>query len=167
MKQSETQFIVKFKDGTTSTQIESLNQKYSSREIKSLQKGAFTMDVPSGRSVDEMISLYSQDSNVEYVEPDYVMTALSTTTDPHYSSQVALETMNVVSSWSIEPGEASVVVAVIDTGVLTTHADLAGQCTAGYDYVNSDSDPTDIMCFGFICPRLRPSLIRRSIVCQA
>jgi subtilase family serine protease len=46
-------------------------------------------------------------------------------------------------AWSIQRGDASVTVAVIDTGIDYTHPDLAGNYAGGYDFASMDSDPMD------------------------
>lgn len=48
-----------------------------------------------------------------------------------------------VESWPILGQGDGVVVAVIDSGVNASHPDLAGQTVAGWDFVDSDADPSD------------------------
>jgi serine protease len=58
-------------------------------------------------------------------------------------------------AWDVTRGRADVVVAVVDTGIVGTHPDLAGQLVAGYDFVRDpanedgngiDGDPEDPGC---------------------
>lgn len=51
-----------------------------------------------------------------------------------YSAGTA-EGLNLVNGWNITTGNASTVVAVIDTGVLLGHSDLAGRLVPGYDFI--------------------------------
>ena len=47
-------------------------------------------------------------------------------------------------AWNTTVGDASVIVAVIDTGINYDHQDLATNYVAlGYDWVNNDTDPMD------------------------
>ena len=77
---------------------------------------------------------------VEYAEPDYVMLPMLTPNDSLYNQQWHYyETygINLPQAWDITTGNASTVVAVIDTGH-RPHADLASRIVGGYDFI---SDP--------------------------
>ena len=83
-------------------------------------------------------------SDVEYAEPDYTAEAVGTANDPYLGSEWHLSKIQAPAAWDLSTGLSSVVVAVIDTGVLASHPDLAGKVLAGgYDFVANDTDPTD------------------------
>jgi serine protease len=67
-----------------------------------------------------------------------------TPNDPYFNPyQWHMMRIGMQSAWDLSTG-AGVVVAVIDTGIKQSLADLAQtQFTTGYDFVNNDSDPTD------------------------
>jgi serine protease len=58
--------------------------------------------------------------------------------DTYRSQQWALDTLGVEHTWATTTG-AGVCVAVLDTGILTTHPDLAGQVVGGVDETGSGS----------------------------
>ena len=97
---------------------------------------------------------------IEYFEPDLRMQPVLVPNDPLYASQWNYQSppsemggVNLPPAWDITTGSASVVAAVIDTGSLPSHPDLAGRYVGGYDFMSDpvfandgngrDSDPSD------------------------
>ncbi len=76
---------------------------------------------------------------VEYAEPDYEVQALVTPNDPSFASQWWLTTVRAPAAWDLTTGTSSVIVAVCDTGVQSTHPDLAANLILpGYNtYLNN------------------------------
>jgi len=62
---------------------------------------------------------------VEFAEPDYLISPEQTPNDPNFSNQWHHSKINTPLAWDITTGNEQVIVAVCDTGVLTTHQDLA------------------------------------------
>ena len=85
-------------------------------------------------------------------EPNHRRQALVAPNDPRYRDQWHYPLLRLPEAWDVTTGSASVIVAVIDTGI-TAHPDLAGQSVSGYDFIadvsngndgdGRDSDPTD------------------------
>lgn len=83
---------------------------------------------------------------VRYAERDYVVRGSLTPSDPLYSdpnSVYAPQLINAETAWNITTGAPTITVAILDTGVSLSHPEFAGRLLAGYDFVNSDSDPSD------------------------
>ncbi len=62
---------------------------------------------------------------VQYVEPDYKVTALATPTDPMFSQLWGMSKIGAPTAWDKYAG-GSVTVAVTDTGIDPSHPDLDG-----------------------------------------
>ena len=117
---------------------------------------------------------------VEFAEPDAIARVSGTPDDALFARQWALQnrgqTVNNVrgtagddiratAAWGLTTGSDSIVVAMVDTGILRTHEDLAANIwrnpgetasnrvdddhdgyvddTWGWDFYNNDNDPTD------------------------
>jgi subtilisin family serine protease len=85
----------------------------------------------------------------DFVERDqYAHTAAEIPNDPGFVSQWHLAKIQSSEAWSVTTGSASVVVAVIDTGVYGTHPDLASNLAPGWNFVKSNSDTSDLLGHG-------------------
>jgi hypothetical protein len=71
-----------------------------------------------------------------WAEPDPVVLPLAEPNDPLFRQQWHLARIGAPSAWDRTVGSASVVVALVDTGVDLTHPDLAPSLVSGY---NSES----------------------------
>lgn len=60
----------------------------------------------------------------------------ATPSDPYYSDQWDMSMLGMPSAWSTTTGSASVLVAVVDSGVMESHPDLSANIAyPGYDFV--------------------------------
>lgn len=141
---AEQSIIVKFKKLTTQAQKNSLHQKENSKVISQNKKLGFDVIKVQGQTVEQALKDYRNMANVEYAEPRQIAKAFWAPNDPLYTSdQYGPQKMQTPDAWDITRGSSSVVAAVVDTGVQADHPDLSGKVTAGYDFVDNDSDARD------------------------
>jgi putative cell wall-binding protein len=84
-----------------------------------------SVHVPPGRELAEAARLRSL-PGVVAVEPDRLRPGLRAPNDPSYPQQWAHEVGRTSGAWDVTVGDASVKVAIIDSGIDGTHPDLAG-----------------------------------------
>lgn len=105
-----------------------------------------TSDTLSERELQRLDNDLATLDNVVSVSRDVrVRTDIAPPNDPYYAlrqdSLYGEYGINVEPAWAVTRGEG-VTVAVIDTGVVTTHPDLAANLLPGYDFVANGCDPS-------------------------
>lgn len=104
---------------------------------------AAVVDVPGTRSARAAIaSRLDKQLAVRSTQPDTRMSIAWEPGDPRISEQWHIAALGTPAAWDLTRG-AGVLVAVVDTGVDSTHEDLQGRVVAGKDYVDQDGDPSD------------------------
>jgi serine protease len=119
------------------------------RALRATATGADVLQLSRTMSLDEARALAAElkarDPDVEYAEPDRIMTPLFVPNDPMYTQQwhyyEATGGLNLPAAWDKSTG-TGINVAVIDTGY-RPHADLSGQILPGYDFITSASIAAD------------------------
>ncbi len=94
----------------------------------------------------QVIRAMRKRSDVLYAEPNYIRKAMIVPNDEHYPIQWHYPLIGLPEAWDLVTSATSapVVVAVVDTGVLLNHPDLAGQLTSdGYDFVKDPASAND------------------------
>ncbi|HQR09412.1 MAG TPA: S8 family peptidase, partial [Gemmatales bacterium] len=97
----------------------------------SLIPGLFDIQLPQGLSVAQALDAYNADLQVVSSQPDYLIQADAVPNDPSFSQQWALNGNNPTASisaptaWNTTTGSGNTIVATIDSGIDTSHPDLA------------------------------------------
>ena len=76
------------------------------------------------RDVETLVELLRFHDAVEYVEPNYRVSALVTPSDPNFSNLWAMPVIHAPTAWDSVSGSRANVVGVVDTGIDYTHPDL-------------------------------------------
>jgi len=160
------EIIVKFKAGVSQDVIGQANQTHGCSVLSVNKRGKFhRLGISKNRTVEEMVTIYNKNPNVEYAEPNFIAFALFTPNDPFFDPEQwnlhdSSGGINMESAWDIPPqgGDPTVVVAVIDTGVAYEDYDVDGDgvfeysrapdlanttFVAGKDCITNDGHPND------------------------
>ncbi len=133
-------------------------------------EGVQVMHGPAGMSSQALADQLLRDADVAWAEPDRRVRRALVPNDPLFATGGAqgpaagqwylrapageiASSINAVTAWDTTTGSASVIVAVLDSGVRPDHPDLAGKLIGGYDFVSDikisndgggrDADPSD------------------------
>lgn len=116
------------------------------RSVRQTGSGSVVMALPKAlgpAALDDVIQRLMKIEAVAYAEPDArVLSDVVAPNDTRWGDQWSLAPAAVVPSavqaqaaWTLTSGSPTVVVAVLDTGLLP-HADLLGRALPGYDFVS-------------------------------
>jgi len=165
--------LVKYRsDVNSSTRARSLSSAgLVETQENELLNDVVLADTVDGLSVNETLTSLSNDPNVLYAEPNYIITPKAIVpNDPEFSKQLALNNpdnidIDAPEAWEFTTGSKNIVIAVIDSGVDYTHPDLKNQMwkntgeipdnqidddnngyvddVMGWDFESNDNDPMD------------------------
>ena len=113
----------------------------------------YRLSIADGASPAAKASELSLDARVVYAEPDYLGQApearqrsswtVGDADSAVYLTQWAPAKIHLPEAHKITRG-ASIIVAVLDTGADLTHPALAARLISGFDFVDHDSDPSEV-----------------------
>lgn len=99
------------------------------------------------------LSLLRDMEGVDLVEPNERRYIALTPDDEYFHLQWHYQAINLQDAWNITVGSDDIIVAVVDTGILSGHPDIQGRLVAGYDFIadpeaardgdGRDPDPED------------------------
>lgn len=163
--------FVKFRAGVSEDAISKITAGFNDHiqdEIEAVP-GLTTIDDPDNAEATAVASRYQALPEVEYAEPNYEISLdqagndTNQVRDPRFDEQWALDNISATQAWATTKGSGEIVVAVLDSGVEYTHADLINNMWTrpanlkpyqdrdlgtvddvhGYDTVKNDGDPMD------------------------
>ena len=139
--------VLQLNDTVTSTKL-----KRGARQGK-IDPSAFDTHVLEAATL-EVVKRLQADPAVAWAQPNYIRRAQLTPDDELYDRQWHYEQINLPEAWETTTGSSDIIVAVIDTGILSEHPDIPTErLVPGYDFVSSvfraqdgdgpDPDPED------------------------
>jgi thermitase len=141
--------LVKFRVGTSATSIRSALQRAGGNDVRTIaQLNVHVVSIPSAEASSALNSL-RKNAAVTYAEPDLSLTPQELLpNDPSFPQQFAVAggawgwyTTHTTSAWDITKGDASVVIAVLDTGLKTQGlSDYDGQVVSGWNVLKNSND---------------------------
>ena len=128
---AEAQFIIKFREAAVAPDADSV-VPYSGGGVRELRRigdgGFYLLQTEAGGQ--EVLASLSEHPEIEYIEPNYVISVNKTANDTYFGQQWGPKKAEAEAAWDYATGTRQTVVAVIDTGVDFNHPDLAANIWA-------------------------------------
>ncbi len=138
---SSRELIVRIRPNSTFAELQAFSKQLGAESVSSV----FSLDTPGGQDpllnciyiirfptgwdIEKLRQRYAADTMIEDVEMNRLnrFCAEITPNDSRYSEQWNLSAMNMPKAWHIETGKPSVVIAVVDSGIMQDHPELRQQ----------------------------------------
>jgi subtilisin family serine protease len=132
----EGELIVKFKPSVLKEIRDKVHSRHGSEKIKEFPSlNIHLVKFKKGKSLEEALAIYRAEPEVDYAEPNYLLSVQTIPNDSYFSYLWSLYNtgqtggtpgadIDAPRAWDMTTGSSDVVVAVIDTGVDYNHPDL-------------------------------------------
>ena len=133
--------LIKFRGGAASAEKEKvfalLKAAPAPRKMAALQKIRYQrVPVPAGVTLDDFLTQVRKAAAVESAEVNPVLRLQSLSPDdPFLDEQWGLKAIQAPQAWEVTPGDPSVVIAVVDSGIDSDHPDLVANLVPGYNFI--------------------------------
>ena len=137
-------FLVKPKVHVADEQVQTLLRSLGAQQQSAIKQiDVRIVSVPPGHS-DAVLNALSHNPNIEFAEPDLLLLPDATPSDPYYSLEWHLPKIEAPAAWDITTGSSNVIIAILDSGVDSTHPDLVPVLVPGWNFFDNNSDTSDV-----------------------
>ena len=130
--------------GLAAAEFDKVLKPHNARSLGYIQKlNMHVVGLPAG--VDEVTVMHQLKSNrkLKYAELDMAVTQAATVSDPSYGSSWALPKIQAPGAWDGANG-SGVTIAILDTGIDSTHPDLAPNLVPGWNVYDNNANTADV-----------------------
>jgi thermitase len=129
--------IVKLTPAAPEDYANQIEQKYNIRVMKRMSRNVYVVEVPKGEE-NILLEKLERDPYVGYAEQNVYNYGQATPNDPDYNNQYHLPKVKAPEAWDKSKGNG-VLVAVLDSGIDTSHPDLGSKIIESRNFAGNYS----------------------------
>ena len=103
----------------------------------------YVVSLPPTASEKAVAHALAQHPHIKFAEPDALVPVSYVPNDTYYTSEWHLQTIGAPTAWNVATG-SGVTVAILDSGIDASHADLAPQLVPGWNFYDNNSNTADV-----------------------
>jgi hypothetical protein len=135
--------LVEARPGLSNAEFDKILQVHGGKRRKLGQSNVHIVDLPGNASETAVAERLSHNPNLKFAELDRRVKVSMAVNDPYLGSEWHLAKIGASSAWDVSQG-AGVTIAILDSGVDTTHPDLAPNLVAGFNTYDNNTDVADV-----------------------
>ena len=125
------------------------------------QSDLYIVDVPEFLE-DDVVSKLQHHPHLKFIDLDHIVTPAFTPNDPIFVNEWQYPKIGALSAWDTAQG-SGITIAILDSGVDSTHPDLASKMIPGWNFYDNNSNSSDIRGHGTAVAGVAAAAINNSI----
>lgn len=141
--------LVKFNSKTDPTHARQIVAALGARDANEIPgTGVHVVELPYRASETAFANAFAARAEVEFAEPDWLLTPQQTLPNDPLFPAWYLDRIDAPNAWLTTTGHSNVTIAILDSGIDTSHPDLVAKLVPGRNIYNNNDDTRDVFGHG-------------------
>ena len=129
--------------GLSAGELDKIVAEHGGKATRLTSHGLHVVELPDNASESDVAGRLSRHPHLKFAELDKQVKGAGAANDPYFGSAWHLSRLAAPTAWNSSQG-LGVTIAIIDTGVDATHADLVPNLVPGWNFVDNNANTGDV-----------------------